>query len=848
MKTRSALSAMVLAGSGFLAFGAHAAEPAQTGAPAAPDAQGEAPAVSLEEIVVTARRRGESLEDVPQTVSAVTQSDVQQLNLLNLQDLSGVVPGLQIAVVGSGYNNNDTLRGVTFNPAGGSQNTVAFYVNDIPVTNALVSTSNFDVGQIEVLSGPQGTLRGEPAPSGSLTVTTHKPDLEEFGGYATVTGATHGNTNENAAVNLPIITDKLAVRLAAVADDSDFNGVRSINSSLDPYSHTYGGRVSIRFEPIDSIEANVVYQQMDIQQGYFDQVTGSGAPGRVDPDAPANYNGPAIGALQRLGVEPYPNIVDTKTNLITGSVDWHVAGQVVSYDAGYFNYALNVPFNDPANQAPGITAANPIPLAPGVPPGPTTQQFEQTDELRVASESPLFGFMDYTGGVFFRNTRAEVNSPQLADFLPGSFGSPSGAADPNIYNPKYTLELLIQTPGESKELSEFAHFTFHMPGSTELAVGVRYLHYENDGYVAGTLQTAGTYIATPLPFPCSVAGYGSTYPGTCDIPASTAITDTTALARTSENLDAHTAIYNMSLSHKFADGFLAYISSASSWRPPSGSVGISNGANDPTLASLLHVKAETSYDFETGIKWTFLENRGRLNLAFYHQQFDNFIYYGLPVTYLAYNGVQASPTPFNFTTNPNAVVNGVDFDTGFLITRQWSVKLAGSYANGHLTGGDVPCNPPGGGTTAAAFPPGKYVFLCPSHASTSTSPNFNATAQSEYDFPLARLQNVDAFVRGLYVFYGRNPNANEFYTVPAYGLFNLYMGLRNSKGNWEAALFAKNLFDTQKLLSIGYPTSTLVGLQSTFGPSGYSPVGSTQQGLTPQQEFGLTLTYSFGSK
>ena len=74
---------------------------------------------------------------------------------------------------------------MSFQPATGTQNTLGFYINDTFVTNNFVTTSNFDVGQIEVLSGPQGTLRGEPSPSGSLTITTHRPDLEQFGGYVT---------------------------------------------------------------------------------------------------------------------------------------------------------------------------------------------------------------------------------------------------------------------------------------------------------------------------------------------------------------------------------------------------------------------------------------------------------------------------------------------------------------------------------------------------------------------------------------------------------------------------------------------------------------------------------------
>ena len=667
----------VLAGSG-LAAAAPYAQGQVDGTATTPSATSSDD--SLEQIVVTARRRQEVLEDVPQTISAVTPGDIQKLNLLNLQDISEVVPGLQIATTGSAFNNNDTLRGVTFTPEAGTQNTVAFYVNDVSVTNNLVSNSNFNVGQIEVLSGPQGTLRGEPAPSGSLTITTRKPDLEEFGGYATVTGTNHGNTNENGAVNLPLIKDKLAVRLAGIADDDFYDDVRSINSPLDPFSHTYGGRASIRFEPVDAIETNIVYQHLYAHQRYFDQVEGSGAPGGVNPNAPEGYNGPPIGPLDRLGVETYPNNEYTTTDLITGSIDWHVAGQVVSYDAGYWKYDINnSDETDTAHQLPGVTTANPIPRLPLQFGTPSTTQYAQTDEFRVSSETPLFDFLDYTAGFFFRDTRNEVNNVQLASFLPGSFGSPLGASDPFTYDPKYTLQLLVQSPAQTKEYSEFLHLTFHLRDDTELALGGRYLHYQNWGSTSGTLETGGTYVASPLPIPCSFAGFGSTYPGTCDIPASVAIPNTTALPLTSLNEDAHTSIYNISLSHKFADSFLAYVSSGSSWRPPATAVGLTNATNDPTLASLVHVKPEKSYDFEAGFKWTYLDNRGRFNLAIYHQQFDNFIYFGLPTLYLANNGASTSASAFNFTTNPNAVVNGIDFDSGFQVMRDWSVDLSGSY-------------------------------------------------------------------------------------------------------------------------------------------------------------------------
>ena len=112
------------------------------------------------------------------------------------------------------------------------------------------------------------------------------------------------------------------------------------------------------------------------------------------------------GELQRLGVEPYPSNEYTTTDLITGSIDWHVADQIVNYDAGYWKYDINnSDAPDTANQVPGITAANPIPRLPFQFNTPSTAQYAQTDELRVSSETPLFDFMDYTAGFFYRDTR-----------------------------------------------------------------------------------------------------------------------------------------------------------------------------------------------------------------------------------------------------------------------------------------------------------------------------------------------------------------------------------------------------------------------------------------------------------
>jgi iron complex outermembrane recepter protein len=814
------------------------------------------PQAGLDEIIITARRKSELLQDVPATVTAITAGDLEKYNLQNLKDLGAVVPGLQVVPGGNRSLDGNTFRGVTFNPQSGTQNVLGFYVNDTFVTNNFITNSNFDIGQIEVLSGPQGTLRGEPSPSGSLTITTHKPDLEKFGGYFTGTVTHLGNANGNGAINLPVIPEKLAFRLAALFDADDLDGVKSVNSSQSPYYHTYSGRASVRWEPVDSVEANVMYQHTYWHQNQFPEVYGPGAVGGVNPLAPANYNGPPINGEQRLGVTEYPVTQWDKQDLVTGQLDWHVGGQVVTYDGSYWDYNVNDNGgleNSAANQVPGITAENPIPRKDFQFDTPSIYQTVQTHELRIASETPLWGFMDYTAGGFFKHTQNSVNVVQLATFFPGAFGPPP-ASDPFIYSADHTLQLAIYSPAAEKETSEFLNLTFHLPLDTELAVGGRHIHYEKRGTLQATLLPEGAFVSAALP--ASICGlisglYGNTYPGACDIPATSPLvigTNTSALPLTQQNLDDNRWIYNASLSHKFTPELLAYVTGGTSWRPPASTVGINNAANDPVLNSLLHLKSETSVNVEVGAKWTFLEDRARLNVSAFHQKFTNFIYTGLPIQYLSDTGSGApSVATFSFNSNPDAVVNGVNVDTGIRITREWNFDLNAAYANGHLTGSEIPCSPPGGANDPSAFPPGTHIFLCPSNASTSIGPNFTGTAESEYHRLLPGSSTVEGFVRGLYTYYGRNSHASEFITAPAYGILNAFFGLRSADGAWEGAFFAKNALNVKPILtsSLGTPaidTAGLSGPPNNFGNSGYYNVSTA-----PRQEFGITGTYKFGS-
>jgi len=154
-----------------------------TGVASAASAEAATPeTASLQEVVVTARRRAENLQDVPQTVNAVSGTSLEKLNLTKFQDVQAVVPGLDLRSGNNGFSTTAQLRGAGYDSASSAPPPVEFYLNDAITFPMLLFQSMYDTQQVEVLRGPQGTLRGRAAPSGSITITTRKPDLDQFGG------------------------------------------------------------------------------------------------------------------------------------------------------------------------------------------------------------------------------------------------------------------------------------------------------------------------------------------------------------------------------------------------------------------------------------------------------------------------------------------------------------------------------------------------------------------------------------------------------------------------------------------------------------------------------------------
>lgn len=821
-------------------------------------------ATSEDTIIVTARRKDESLQDVPQTVNAVTSETIQKLRINNASDIAQIVPGLSIEGSSSGsggFGSSSGIRGVPTFLNSNASPVVQFYLNDAPTGRGPeVTQALFDIGQIEVLKGPQGTLRGRSAPTGAITITTRRPDLEEVGGFVNMSGSSRGNVNAQAALGVPIVPGVLALRLAGAVDHNEANGVTSANHRADPYVRSESLRGTLLFQPSPNFTASVMYQRLWRDSSTFTQVMGPGN----------GVNGPVIAAGDRLAITDRPNVTKGKTDFIVGQADWSFAGQKLSYVGSYRNGRSNgAAPQDTANVLPGVEYFQ----------FTHTPAKEVSQELRLSSEERIAGIFDYTVGVFYDREWSHPTVSGVAAFLSGAFGRPGTL--PVVQDPldRYTLRTAITIDPVATEKSAFGSITAHIGESTELAVGGRYIDFtRRDRYTLGLLGGFNAFRnPTPIPafnvpaLPCGALGFldprlagsisspiytGS--PSVCELPIA---------SRLLQNVDRRTkftpVLYNVSLSHKFGPDFMVYGNVGSAFRSAGPQIGITSlttcctqlgGADLGSIDDLIFHGQEKSTTYEIGFKSTFFDQRVRLNVAVFRQKFDNFFFLTQSTRYLSVTSSLAAATVSSseFTADADAKVKGIDVELGARITPRWNVDFGFSWSKAQLDNALIPCNDGNFDgvvdnivpTTQDFINAGTLLARCRSSESISRTPRWNLTAQSEYSAPLS--DQMDGFIRGNFVYYPDNPNSSQGVVIDNYSLLNLFAGVRSSDNAWEVSLFANNVLNTQQILSINPVAPVSSGGAAAF--FGNRPSGYQQIAYTPRREFGLLVRYAFGSR
>ena len=299
----------------------------------------------LGEVIVTARKTAERLQDIPMSVAVITADTIEKTGATALEDLGRETPGLTIVSAAPGQN-QIILRGLSGN------NTVGFYLDDTPLaigignavqpTNFDMDPALFDLNRVEVLRGPQGSLYGASSFGGTVRYITNLPNLTEEHITAKVTGSgtQDGGFNEevDGLINQPLIPGYLAVR-AMIFDRNNSGYIDQYPT--DPHNYltvlpgpvdkninteqTFGGRIAVEAKPINEFSATLTayYQHMDL-----------GAPFAFDAP-PGSFGNPI---QSRLVGEPSTDQVQLYTLTLQGDVQpVHFASSTSYMDRYVFN-------------------------------------------------------------------------------------------------------------------------------------------------------------------------------------------------------------------------------------------------------------------------------------------------------------------------------------------------------------------------------------------------------------------------------------------------------------------------------------------------------------------------------
>jgi outer membrane receptor protein involved in Fe transport len=239
---------------------------------------------------------------------------------------------------------------------------------------------------------------------------------------------------------------------------------------------------------------------------------------------------------------------------------------------------------------------------------------------------------------------------------------------------------------------------------------------------------------------------------------------------------------------------------------------------------------ETSWAFEVGFKSELWERRLQLNGAAFYQEFDGYIKRATGVLIDSDGDGTGDARASGIMFNGDAIVSGAELEATALLTENWTASGGITYVDAKYDDADVPCDGEPGDYTDGA------IFTCNSDGRIGDEPNWSASVNSQYVIPMG---DLEGFVRGLYRFTGNRVDDNikstgADGTTSSYGVFNLYAGVRDNAGTWEASVWATNLFDKDAEI-----TKTA---EEVFEGQ---PTGYRQADIIPERTIGITARYNF---
>ena len=754
--------------------------------PAAAQVPADNPADGIQEVVITASKRKESIQSVPMSVDAITGESLLKMNVQKFEEVEKLSPGLVLSPA-DGRGQNVSLRGVTFDPDTGASPTVQVYWNETPISTSDAFRAMFDIGRIEVLRGPQGTLRGQTSPAGAITIGTARPELDTLGGRINQTFGSHNQRNTQLAVNLPLVEGKLAVRVAGLADDTE-NGVHNTSNGSDNHDRARGMRVSVLYQPVKSVELLLVHQRLNDRNLNYPTVSGRPAPGQGA--------GPALDADDRIAVAEGNYAFHSDTRLTSLNANWDLGTHRLSYIGGFQRSKEDDDRDlDITNVIAGFQYQQRLKV----------ESLQRTHELRFESTGPAF--WNYMVGAYYSHTDASSTFTQpYPYFFPAPYASPQ------------TVELKgFTAPGSfGGSTAFFTDHRFALTPADELELGAR-------------MQKTKSYTQQYL------SVFGTVSPALPEALASLRQTAWTGSASYKHNLNKDAMVYA-----SYAGGF----------RPGGSTSFVTAQGLDPSYINYKDEKSNSlELGFKSKLfarKVTFNADIFQQKIKNYIGRVNNV---GARVG--AIPGEPAGPGPggsypvdpansgLNFNTNGDVISRGIELSAAWLISPAWRANLSASYINAHYDNALLYCNdnnndgvPDSGG---AGVQPGRQVSVCKSSRPLADgygneAGKLSVVLQSEYSHGLGK---VDGFVRGMARHLAPAYNQQNGHRVASYTPVELYLGLRSKDQQWELSLWSQNLFDRS------------VDRGSAAVYQGGVAGGYVRVPLREERKVGVTLRYDF---
>ncbi len=709
--------------------------------------------LSLEEVIVTATKRAENIQNIPVTISAMTADTLIRRGITRTQDLSGSVSSLVVMSAHGKAQPNFNLRGVgvanEFNPNIASP--IGLYVDENYLSfRASHGQQIYDLERIEVVKGPQGTLYGRNTTGGAINIITRKPTLGDTNGYVQAGYGNYDRWKLAGAVEGTLISDRLGVRVAGILEKGD-----GWQKNVDPDNarvtkdfnsvNNVAGRVIFRLKPSDDINIHL--------KGYIARDNPIGAAVTTKTPLGTDFFGYSRNGLKKNEFE-----VDTlgelyvKTYGVQLTFDWELGDTTFTSITGYDRARYK---NQTDCDGAPITECS-------ADYDSKSEQFNQDVRLTYSSDGlKLIGGLYYGWDQINNDPRFCIfcDPAHLTNFNPPIF-TPAAIAS-GLLNLAQPLGALIAHSHFDQTRASYAGYaegSYELAEKLKVTLGLRFTHddylYANGRTILfGPDRVTPMATSVPLTFPIDLTVPGIRRDGSIDKLTGRLIVD-----------------------YHVTDDVMVFASYSRGYR-----AGSFNGLSYQDESQIYLVAPETLQAYEAGIKSQFWNKRVQFNAsAFYYD-------YGNQQTQTCHGGICS-------LGGANARVIGFDADLTAQVLENFRLTAGLGLLDSKYDKGEIIANRPVGGN------PVPYA------------PKVTANIGAEWNIIETSLGNVDLYAEGQYVgkmFYEPYNGETKIHTrqvQEGYWLVNTRLSLTSEK--YTFALWAKNLFD-----KVYYPYA---GDQTTF--------------------------------